>query len=109
MMIAAPILDEVTNGPALPDVQVPVLTGMKIDRTPGRSDADMAAFNQIKLDAHRALVNSLPRGEHWVFADVGHRLTAERPDLVVDAIFDILDRAPPTSSVSNGRLSREES
>ena len=92
MMSAAPILDEVTNGPTLPDVPVMVLTGMKIDPTPGRSDADMAAFNQIKLDAHRALVNARPRGEHRVFEDVGHRLTAERPDLVVDAIFDVLNR-----------------
>ena len=93
MVSGASILDAITNGPALPDVPVTVLTGMKIDPSPGRSDADMAAFNQIKLDAYRALVNALPRGEHRVFADVGHRLTAERPDLVVAAIFDILDRA----------------
>jgi hypothetical protein len=65
---------------------------MKVDLTPRRSDADMAAFNQIKLDGHQALVNAIPRGEHRVFADVGHRLNAERPDLVVAAIFDMLDR-----------------
>ncbi len=92
MLSGASILDETTNGPALPDVPVIVLTGMKVDLTPGRSDADMAAFNQIKLDAHRALVNAIPRGEHRVFADVGHRLNAERPDLVAAAIFDMLGR-----------------
>ncbi len=93
MMSAARIQAEVTNGPALPDIPVTVLTGMKIDPTPGRSSSDMEAFNKIKRDAHRALVNSLPHGEHRVLEDVGHRLTAERPDVVVDAIFDILDRA----------------
>jgi pimeloyl-ACP methyl ester carboxylesterase len=93
MMIGARILDEVTAGPALPDVPVVVLTGMKIDPAPGGSNADMAAFNQLKLDAHRALVNALPQAELRVFDHVGHRFTAERPDLVVDAVFDILDRS----------------
>jgi pimeloyl-ACP methyl ester carboxylesterase len=92
MMSAAPIQAEVTNGPALPDIPVTILTGMKIDPTPGRSSSDMEAFNKIKRDAHRAFVNSLPHGEHRVLEDAGHRLTAERPDLVVNAIFDILDR-----------------
>jgi pimeloyl-ACP methyl ester carboxylesterase len=92
MMSGAHLLDEVANGPAVPDVPVIVLTGMRVDQTPGRSDAEMAAFNQIKLDAHRNLLKAMPRAEHRVFDDVGHRLTAERPDLVVDAIFDILAR-----------------
>jgi pimeloyl-ACP methyl ester carboxylesterase len=93
MLRGARLLDEVSAGPALPDIPVVVLTGMKLDQTPGRSDADMAAFNQSKRDAHRDLVSSLPQGAHRVFDDVGHRLTAERPDLVVDAINDILDHA----------------
>ena len=93
MLSAARIQAEVTDGPALPDIPVTVLTGMKVDPTPGRSSSDMEAFNQIKCDAHRALVNSLPHGEHRVLEDVGHRLTAERPDLVVAAIFDILDHS----------------
>jgi pimeloyl-ACP methyl ester carboxylesterase len=92
MMSAAHILEEVTNGLALPDVPVIVLTAMKIDPTPGRSNSDMEAFNKIKLDAHRTFVNSLPHGEHRVREDVGHRLNYERPDVVVGAIFDILDR-----------------
>jgi pimeloyl-ACP methyl ester carboxylesterase len=92
MLSAARIQAEVTNGPALPDIPVTVLTGMKIDPTPGRSSSDMEAFNKIKYDAHRTFVNSLPHAEHRVLEDVGHRLTAERPDVVVDAIVDILDR-----------------
>ncbi len=93
MMSAARIQAEVTNGPALPDIPVTVLTAMKIDPTPGQSNSDVEAFNQIKLDAHRTLVNSLPHGEHRVRDDGGHRLTAQRPDIVVAAIFDTLDRA----------------
>jgi hypothetical protein len=92
MMSAARLLAEVTGGPALPDVPVTVLTSMKIDPTPGRSNAELEAFNQIKHDAHRTFVNSLPHGEHRVHQDVGHRLTAERPGMVVAAIYDILDR-----------------
>jgi pimeloyl-ACP methyl ester carboxylesterase len=92
MMSAARIQAEVTNGPALPDIPVTVLTAMKIDPTPGRSGFDMEAFNKVKCDAHRALVNSLPYGEHRVLEDVGHRLTAERPDIVAAAVFDTLDR-----------------
>jgi pimeloyl-ACP methyl ester carboxylesterase len=92
MMSAARIQADVTNGPTLPDIPVMVLTGMKIDPTPGGSASDMESFNKIKCDAHRAFVNSLPHGEHRVLEDVGHRLTAERPDLVVNAIFEILDR-----------------
>lgn len=92
MMNSARILADVANGPTLPDVPVIVLTGMKIDPTPGQSNSDMEAFNKIKHDAHRNFVNSLSQGEHRVLEDAGHRLTAERPDVVIDAIFDILDR-----------------
>jgi pimeloyl-ACP methyl ester carboxylesterase len=92
MMNSARILADVAKGPALPDVPVIVLTGMKIDPTPGQSNSDMEAFNKIKHDAHRNFVNSLSQGEHRVLEDAGHRLTAERPDVVIDAIFDILDR-----------------
>jgi pimeloyl-ACP methyl ester carboxylesterase len=90
MMAGAPILAEVAKG-SFPTVPVIVLTGMKIDKTPGRSESDMLAFNKLKLDIHRNLVNSLAHAEHRVFEDVGHRLNAERPDLVVNAIFDLID------------------
>lgn len=92
MMSASAIQVEVTNGSPLPDVPVTVLTGMKIDASPGQANFDMEAFNNLKLDAHRTLVNALPHGEHQVFTEAGHRLNAERPDLVANAIFDILDR-----------------
>lgn len=87
------IQEEVTNGTALPDAPVTVLTGMQIDPTPGASDEDKRAFNQIKLEAHAAFVSSVPRGEHRVLQDAGHLFYTQRPEAVVEAVSDILDRA----------------
>ena len=92
MQNARRIQEEVTNGPALPDVPVTVLTGMEIDPMPGTSDEDKHAFNQIKLAAHAAFVSSVPQGEHRVLQDAGHLFYTQRPNMVVDAVFDILDR-----------------
>ena len=65
---------------------------MQIDPGPGASDEDKRAFNQIKRDAHAAFVSSLPHGEHRVLDDAGHFLYTQRPDVVADAVFAILDR-----------------
>lgn len=92
MTSARRIQDDVTNGPNLPDVPVTVLTGMQIDPSPGASDEDKRAFNQVKLDAHAAFVRSLSHGEHRVLEDAGHFLYTQRPDVVADAVFAMLDR-----------------
>jgi pimeloyl-ACP methyl ester carboxylesterase len=92
MTSARRIQDEVTSGPRLPDMPVTILTGMQIDPSPGMSDDDKRAFNQIKLDAHAAFARSLPQGAHRVLEDAGHLLFTQRPDVVADAVFDILDR-----------------
>jgi pimeloyl-ACP methyl ester carboxylesterase len=92
MQNARRIQEEVTNGPRLPNVPVTVLTGMQIDPMPGSSDEDKHAFNQIKLKAHATLVSSLPQAEHRVLQDAGHLLYTQRPDVVAQAVFDILDR-----------------
>jgi pimeloyl-ACP methyl ester carboxylesterase len=86
------VQDDVSNGPALPAVPVTVLTGMAIDPSPGMSDEEKHAFNKVKLEAHAAFVGSVPQGEHRVLPEAGHLFFTERPDLVVDAVFDILDR-----------------
>src|SRR5262249_843722 len=93
MQSARSLQDEVTNGAPLPDVPVAVLTGMQIDPTPGTAGRDQHAFNQIKLAAHAAFVGSLPQGEHRVLQDAGHLLYTQRPDIVIDAVFDVLNRA----------------
>ncbi len=92
MRSARRIQEEVTTGPALPEVPVTVLTGMQIDPTPGATDEAKHAFNQIKLKAHAAFVGSVPQGEHRVLQDAGHLFYAQHPDVVVDAVSDILDR-----------------
>jgi pimeloyl-ACP methyl ester carboxylesterase len=92
MQNARRIQEEVTNGPALPDVPVTVLTGMQIDPMPGTTDEDQHTFNQIKLAAHAAFVSSVPQGEHRVLQDAGHLFYTQRPDVVAQAVFDILDR-----------------
>lgn len=92
MQNARRIQEEVANGPALPDVPIIVLTGMEIDPTSGGSDEQMHALNQIKLAAHAAFVSSVPQGEHRVLQDAGHLLYTQRPDVIVAAVFDILDR-----------------
>jgi pimeloyl-ACP methyl ester carboxylesterase len=92
MQSARRIQEDVTNGPALPDIPITILTGMQIDPMPGTSDEDEVAFNKIKLEAHAALVNSVPQGEHRVLQDAGHLFYAQHPDAVIAAVFDILDR-----------------
>jgi pimeloyl-ACP methyl ester carboxylesterase len=92
MKNAQRVQDDVSNGPALPDVPVTVLTGMAVDPSPGMSDEEKHAFNTVKLEAHATFIGSVRQGEHRVLPDAGHLLFTERPDVVVDAVFDILDR-----------------
>jgi pimeloyl-ACP methyl ester carboxylesterase len=91
------IQEEVNGGPALPDVPVTVLTGMQIDPMPGTPEEDQHAFNQLKLAAHAAFASSVPQGEHQVLQDAGHLFYIQRPDVVIDAVFDILDRISGSS------------
>jgi pimeloyl-ACP methyl ester carboxylesterase len=92
MQNARRIQEEVANGPALPNIPITILTGMQIDPMPGSSDEEKHAFNQIKLQAHAAFARSVPLGEHRVLQDAGHLFYTQRPDVVVAAVFDILDR-----------------
>ncbi len=64
---------------------------MQIGPAPGAPDDDKRAFNPIKLDAHAAFAGRLPHGEHRALDDAGHVLSIQRPDVVADAVFAILD------------------
>jgi pimeloyl-ACP methyl ester carboxylesterase len=97
MQLGQRLQEEVANGPALPNMPIIVLTGMQIDSLPGSSDEEMHAINQIKLAAHAAFVNSVPQGEHRVLQDAGHLFYTQRPDVVVAAVSDILDRVARSS------------
>jgi hypothetical protein len=79
----------------MPDVPLIVLTALGIDPF-------MAAFmperylrelNDGKRVIYTALAESVPRGEHRVLENAGHStIHTDRPDAVVQAIRDLLER-----------------
>jgi hypothetical protein len=73
-----------------------VLTSMGIDpfRALFATDASQRKLNQIKMAINQAFADSVPRGEHRVLEDAAHAtFHVDRPDAVVQAIRDLLDRA----------------
>jgi pimeloyl-ACP methyl ester carboxylesterase len=91
----ASICDEVRRGGDMPDVPLIVLTGMGIDpfRSVFATDDSQRQLNEIKLAINRAIANSVPNGEHRVLEDAAHAtFHVDRPDAVVQAIRDLLDR-----------------
>jgi len=74
---------ELQAGPSIPDVPVIALTVLG-DQTPSEG--------KTRLDA--ALVGSVSHGEQRILTDtVHHRLCFDRPDAVVQAVRDVIDRA----------------
>jgi hypothetical protein len=89
------ICDEIRRGGDMPDVPSIVLTGMAIDpfRAMFATEASQRQLNDIKLAINRALANSVPHGEHRILEDAAHAtFHVDRPDAVVQAIHDVLDR-----------------
>jgi pimeloyl-ACP methyl ester carboxylesterase len=89
------LLDEIRHGGDMPDVPLIVLIAMGLDPF-------MAAFmpepylrevNDRKRVIYTALAGSVPRGEYRVLENAGHTtIHTDRPDAVVHAIRDLLDR-----------------
>ena len=91
------ICDETRRGGDMPDVPLMVLTGMGIDpfRAMFATEASQRQLNDVKLAINRAIANSVPRGEHRVLENAAHAtFHVDRPDAVVQAIRDLLDRVP---------------
>jgi len=89
------ICGEVRRGGDMPDVPLIVLTGMGIDpfRALFATDASQRQLNEVKLAINRAITDSVPHGEHRALDDAAHAtLHVDRPDAVVQAIRDLLDR-----------------
>lgn len=90
------LYDELRRAGDTPDVPLIVLTVMGLDPMlswfmPEQLERQM---NDGKRDLHAALTASVPRGEHRVLDDAGHSwLHVQRPDAVLQAIRDLLDRA----------------
>ncbi len=89
------LVNEVRHGGDMPDVPLIVLTAMGLDPF-------MAAFmpepylrelNDGKPAMYTALAKSVPRGEIRMLENAGHTtIHTDRPDAVVQAIRDLLDR-----------------
>ncbi len=89
------LVNEIRHGGGLPDVPLIVLTAMGLDPF-------MAAFmpepflreiNEGKRVMYTALAGSVPRGENRMIDNAGHTtIHTDRPDAVVQAIRDLLDK-----------------
>jgi pimeloyl-ACP methyl ester carboxylesterase len=89
------ICDEVRRGGDMPDVPLIVITGMGIDpfRAVFATEASQRQLNDIKLAINRDIAKSAPHGEHRVLENAAHAtFHVDRPDAVVQAIRDLLDR-----------------
>jgi hypothetical protein len=90
------LMDEVRRGGATPDVPLIVLTAMGIDPFLAvfMPEAYLRALNDGKRVIYTASGESVPRGENRLLENAGHStILTERPDAVVQAIRDLLERA----------------
>lgn len=92
----AALADELRAGPDLPDVPLVALTADGVD--PGSEasvpEPTLHAIREGMRKMAAAIVSRMSFGEHRVVANVGHhRLCSTRPDIVVKAIRDVLQRA----------------
>ncbi|WP_040813160.1 alpha/beta fold hydrolase [Nocardia concava] len=82
-----PLAAELRTGPAIPDVPVIALTVTG-------DDPDHRELHEAKTRMDAALADSVSHGEQRVLTDTfHHRLCFDRPDAVVAAIRDVVDRA----------------
>ncbi|MEK6321225.1 MAG: alpha/beta hydrolase [Acidobacteriota bacterium] len=89
------LYDEVRRGGDTPDVPLLVLTAMGIDQFQAAfmPEPYLREMNDGKRVLYTALAESVPRGEHRVLENAGHvTIHTDRPDAVVQAIRDLLDK-----------------
>ncbi|MFD6101283.1 alpha/beta fold hydrolase [Nocardia salmonicida] len=85
------VATELHAGPNLPDVPLVALSVLGAD--PSQSDEALAEIHDGRRRMDAAMVNGVSRGEQRVITDtVHHRLCFDRPDAVVEAIRDVVDR-----------------
>ncbi|KZB81768.1 alpha/beta fold hydrolase [Amycolatopsis regifaucium] len=86
------LVTELRAGPDLPDVPVVALTVVGTD--PGQDEQLSRELNDAKTKMDAALVSAVSHGEQRVLSDtLHHRLCFDRPDAVVQAIRDVVDRS----------------
>ncbi|MFE7312312.1 alpha/beta fold hydrolase [Streptomyces sp. NPDC057555] len=94
----AELASELRAGPNIPDVPVVALTVVGND--PAQQTLTSERTLQEMRDGHTrmdaALVSAVSHGEQRIVSDTSHhRLCFDRPDAVVQAIRDVVDRARP--------------
>jgi pimeloyl-ACP methyl ester carboxylesterase len=95
------LYDEIRHAGPMPDVSLIVLTSMGIDSfkeavSQGAPESLLREEIEGKRRLYTAWVDSFSRGENRLIEDAGHvTLHYRRPDAVVQAIQDILDRLTP--------------
>ncbi|MBF6338809.1 alpha/beta hydrolase [Nocardia abscessus] len=83
---------ELRAGPNLPDVPVVALSVLGTDPAQQAETMQKMQDGRRRMDA--VLVSAVSRGEQRILSDtVHHRLCFDRPDAVVQAIRDVIDRA----------------
>jgi pimeloyl-ACP methyl ester carboxylesterase len=90
------VVAEIRDGGDMPDVPVIVLAAMGIDpfQAVFIPQAQLRELNSHKAAIYSPLTASVPRGEYRPVQEAGHStLHTDRPDAVVHAIRDLLDRA----------------
>ncbi|TGB00652.1 alpha/beta hydrolase [Streptomyces sp. MZ04] len=92
----AELATELRAGPDLPDVPVVALTVVGTD--PGQraltSERTLQEMHDGRMRMDAALVSGVSHGEQRILSDTAHhRLCFDRPDAVVQAIRDVIERA----------------
>lgn len=86
------LASELRAGPGIPDVPVVALTVLGTD--PTHQAQILHEINDAKSRLDAALVSAVSHGEQRILTDTfHHRLCFDRPDAVVQAIRDVVDRA----------------
>lgn len=89
------VATELKSGPNIPDVPLIALSVVGAD--PALPETIQRAMHDGRTRMDAALVNSVSHGEQRILTDTfHHRLCFDRPDAVVRAIRDVLDRVART-------------
>ncbi|MEU9106180.1 alpha/beta hydrolase [Streptomyces xanthophaeus] len=94
----AALATELLAGPGIPDVPVVALSVLGTDPAQQvlASERTLREMNDAKDRMDAALVSAVSYGEQRIISDTSHhRLCFDRPDAVVQAIRDVVDRARP--------------
>ncbi|MFG2751766.1 alpha/beta fold hydrolase [Streptomyces xanthophaeus] len=94
----ASLAAELLAGPGIPDVPVVALSVLGTDPAQQvlASERTLREMNEGKDRMDAALVSAVSNGEQRIISDTSHhRLCFDRPDAVVQAVRDVIDRACP--------------